>query len=62
MTFKDKIEQDLVGSNVSVDVVGGGSAKGKIVEVEEDFIIMKTTGGTEIYVALDKIAKIWETL
>lgn len=62
MTLKEKIEKDLIGSYVAIDLEGGSSAKGKIVQVEDDFIILGSSGGGEILVALNKIVKVWQTL
>ncbi len=51
-----------MGEHVAIDLVGGASAKGKLKAVDEDFLILHTSGSGEIYVALDKITKIWQTL
>lgn len=61
MTLREKIEK-FIGSYVAIDLVGGSSAKGKLVSVEDDFLILGTSGTGEVCVSIDKITKIWETL
>lgn len=62
MTLKEKISKEFVDRNVAIDLVGGSSAKGKIIAVEEDFVVLKTSGIGEVYVAIAHITKVWETL
>lgn len=62
MTIRDIISKELKDRNVAIDLVGGSSAKGKVLSVEEDFVILKSSGIGEIYVAIAHITKIWETL
>jgi len=62
MTLKEKISKELIDRNVAIDLVGGSSAKGKIVGVDQDFVIVKISGTGEVYVAIAHITKIWETL
>jgi small nuclear ribonucleoprotein (snRNP)-like protein len=62
MTFKEKISKEFIDKNVAIDLVGGSSAKGKLVAVDQDFAVIKTSGIGEVYVAIAHITKIWETL
>ena len=61
MRFANKLEE-LKDCNVAIDLVGGASAKGKLVGIEDDFLVIKTSSQGEIYVALQYVTKIWETL
>jgi hypothetical protein len=62
MTLIEKISKELIDRNVAIDLVGGSSAKGKVLTVEQDFVVLKASGIGEIYVAIAHITKVWETL
>jgi hypothetical protein len=61
MKLLEKLET-LIDSYVVVDLVGGASAKGKLKSIEEDFLVVASSGTGEVYVTIDKIVKVWETL